>query len=94
VVINVTGEEDELTRSSLRDGFGTLRDEIAVADEESIVAGRNVAALFDAIAALDFDFLKPGVNDFCSDDLDEVLFLAVLGSVILFNSFSVAGNGP
>jgi len=53
-----------------------------------------VAALFDTTVALDFDFLETGVDDFRSDDLDEVLFLAVLGSVILFNSFSVAGNGP
>ena len=63
VVENVTGDKNEFTGSCFGNGLGTLHHEIAVADEECLVAARNFAVFFDTLPDFDFDFLKPGVDD-------------------------------
>ena len=64
VVEHVSGDKNEFTGSCFGNGLGTLHDEIAVADEECVVAGRNFAVFFDTLPGFDFDFLKPGVDNF------------------------------
>jgi hypothetical protein len=63
VVEVVSGDKNEFTGSCFGNGLGTLHDEIAVADEECVVAARNFAVFFDTFPGFDFDFLKPGVGD-------------------------------
>jgi hypothetical protein len=63
VVINVARQKHQLTRCRFGNGLGTLDDEKASADLKSVVAGGNFAALFDAVAGLDFNFLQAGVDD-------------------------------